>query len=56
VYLRQLLPGEPLELSYRLKATMPVKVAVPDAQVYLYYDPDQRAAGGATAMEVVDEA
>jgi uncharacterized protein YfaS (alpha-2-macroglobulin family) len=41
VYLRNLEPNKPLELSYRLRATMPVQVAVPGARVYEYYDPDR---------------
>ena len=44
-------PGQSLELRYRLRATMPVKVAVPDAQVYEYYDPSNRGSGGATRLE-----
>ena len=40
VYLRDLPPGRPLELGYRLRATMPVKVTAPGARVYEYYDPD----------------
>jgi len=56
VYLRQLQPGQSLELRYRLKATMPVKVAVPDAQVYEYYNPDNKAGGGATRLEAAIEA
>ncbi len=51
VYLRQLSPGEKLALRYRLRATMPVKVAVPDARVYEYYDPDKKASGGAVQLE-----
>jgi type II secretory pathway pseudopilin PulG len=43
VYLRQLEPGKPLELRYRLRAKMPVKVSVPPAQVYEYYDPAKSA-------------
>jgi hypothetical protein len=39
VYLRGLAPGQPLQLSYRLKATMPVQVSTPGARVYEYYDP-----------------
>ena len=54
VYLRELAPGQTLELRYRLKATMPVKVTVPDAQAYEYYDPDTRGTGGATRLEVVE--
>ncbi len=30
---------------------MPVKVTVPEAQVYEYYDPARRARGGATRLE-----
>ena len=40
VYLRQLSPDEPLVLHYRLRATMPVKITVPPARAYEYYDPD----------------
>lgn len=53
VYLRELKPGATLELNYRLKATMPVKVAVPDGQAYEYYNPDTRGRGGATRLEAV---
>ena len=42
VYLRQLSPDEPLVLHYRLQATMPVKVTVPPARAYEYYDPDKQ--------------
>jgi len=31
-------------LRYRLRATMPVKVTVPPARVYEYYDPAKSAA------------
>ncbi len=41
VYLRNLAPDKPLELSYRLRATMPVQTAAPGARVYEYYDPDR---------------
>jgi hypothetical protein len=41
VYLRDLRPGQPLELTYRLRAIMPVKVAAPGARAYEYYDPDK---------------
>ncbi len=40
VYLRQLKPGKPLRLQYRLRATMPVKVTAAGGRVYEYYDPD----------------
>jgi hypothetical protein len=45
VYLRTLLPDKSLTLRYGLKATMPVKVAVPAAQAYQYYDPSKRGIG-----------
>ena len=51
VYLRQLEPGQSLQLRYRLRATMPVQVTVPDAEVYEYYDPANRASGGGTQLE-----
>ncbi|MHC4405126.1 MAG: alpha-2-macroglobulin family protein, partial [Planctomycetota bacterium] len=56
VYLRQLDPGQTLDLRYRLRATMPVKVTVPDARAYEYYDPDKRSRGGATRLEATAEA
>ncbi len=40
VYLRQLEPGKPLTLRYRLRATMPVKVTVQPMRAYEYYNPD----------------
>jgi hypothetical protein len=43
VYLRSLEPGEPLQLVYHLRATMPVKIAAPPARAYEYYNPDCRA-------------
>jgi hypothetical protein len=42
VYLYGLKPGRRFELQYRLRAALPVKVAVPAAQVYEYYDPDKQ--------------
>jgi uncharacterized protein YfaS (alpha-2-macroglobulin family) len=56
LYLRALPPGQSLQLPYRLKATMPVKVAVPAAQVYEYYDPSSRGSGGAAQLEAVEPA
>ena len=38
VYLRELEPGKPLTLRYHLHATMPVKVTVPAARAFEYYD------------------
>ncbi len=51
LYLRRLEPGQSLELRYRLRAMMPVTVTVPDAEVYEYYDPANRARGGSTQLE-----
>src|SRR3954452_21032514 len=42
VYLRDLPPGRPLELTYHLRATMPVEVTAPGARAYEYYDPDRQ--------------
>lgn len=42
VYLRRMQPGQPLILRYGLTATMPVKITVPPAQAYEYYDPDRK--------------
>jgi uncharacterized protein YfaS (alpha-2-macroglobulin family) len=39
VYLRDLKPNARLTLRYRLKATMPVKLTVPSARAFEYYDP-----------------
>jgi uncharacterized protein YfaS (alpha-2-macroglobulin family) len=54
VYLRRLEPGESLELRYRLRATMPVKVVVPEAEAYEYYNPARRGKGRATRLEAVE--
>jgi uncharacterized protein YfaS (alpha-2-macroglobulin family) len=42
LYLRELEPGRPLTVAYRLTATLPVKVTVPPARAYEYYDPDRQ--------------
>ncbi len=42
IYLRELEPDVPLKLTYRLRAIMPVKVTVPPAKTYEYYNPDNR--------------
>jgi uncharacterized protein YfaS (alpha-2-macroglobulin family) len=52
VYLRGLEPGKPLTLRYGLKATMPVKVAVPAGRVYEYYDPAKQGRSGAARLTV----
>ena len=52
VYLRGLKPGLPLILNYTLTATMPVKIEVPPARVYEYYDPDTKGAGRPASFTV----
>ena len=54
VYLRDLPAGATLELRYRLRATMPVKVTAPPAEAYEYYDPDRRGRSQASRLEVVE--
>lgn len=53
VYLRQLAPGKELQLRYRLRATMPVKVTAPAAEAYHYYDPDTRVVGSTGELTVL---
>ena len=52
VYLRGLESGKPLILVYRLTATMPVKITVPPAQVYEYYDPDTKGSSQPASLRV----
>ena len=52
VYLRQLLPAEPLVLHYRLRATMPVKITTAPARAYEYYDPDKQVASAVAHLTV----
>jgi uncharacterized protein YfaS (alpha-2-macroglobulin family) len=53
IYLRQLPQGGKLELRYRLRATMPVKVTVPPAEAYQYYDPAQRGVSPPSQLEAL---
>jgi uncharacterized protein YfaS (alpha-2-macroglobulin family) len=41
-----------LKLRYRLRATMPVKVAVPPARVYEYYNRDRSGASRGSRFTV----
>jgi hypothetical protein len=43
LYLRSLPARGQVKITYRLRATMPVKVRVSAARVYEYYDPDRQA-------------
>ncbi len=42
VYVREILPKEPLTFSYKLKAKYPVKAKTPKSSAYEYYTPDIR--------------
>lgn len=52
VYLRGLAANERLELKYRLRAVLTVKVQAPGAKVYEYYDPDKMAISEPEALVV----
>jgi uncharacterized protein YfaS (alpha-2-macroglobulin family) len=52
VYLRDLKPGTPLTLRYQLRATMPVKLTVPPARIYEYYDPARQGSSPAVQLTV----
>ncbi len=52
VYLRGLEPSTPLTLEYRLTATMPVKITVPPASAYEYYNPDAKGSSQPTSLRV----
>jgi hypothetical protein len=53
VYLRDLAPGKGLELRYGLRADMPVRVTVPAARVYEYYDPDRQGFSRVARLTVI---
>ena len=47
------LPGRArLELTYRLRATMPLRAADGGSRVSLYYQPDQKASAASTMLVV----
>ena len=52
VYLRGLKTGQPMRLTYRLRATMPVKVSVPAARAYEYYNADRQGVSRPARMTV----
>jgi hypothetical protein len=52
VYLTGLAQDQPLQLTYRLRALMPVKVAAPGARVYEYYAPERQGHSPVTALTV----
>jgi hypothetical protein len=53
IYVRGLDPGVPLTLRYRLRAGMPVKLTVPPARVYEYYDPARQGSSPVARLTVV---
>jgi len=53
IYLRNLDPGAPMTMRYRLRAGMPVKLTVPPARVYEYYDPARQGSSPAARLTVV---
>jgi uncharacterized protein YfaS (alpha-2-macroglobulin family) len=56
VYLRDLKPGTPLTLRYRLRAAMPVKLNVPPARAYEYYDPARQGISPSARLTVAAKA
>ncbi len=52
IYLRGLAAGQSLTLTYRLRATMPVKVGVSPARVYEYYDVDKEGKSAPVRLTV----
>jgi hypothetical protein len=52
VYLRGLEPGKPLQLRYRLRASMPLRITAPAARAYQYYDPDKNGSSRTTPFTV----
>jgi uncharacterized protein YfaS (alpha-2-macroglobulin family) len=51
-YLRDLPPGAPVALRYHLRATMPVKLTVPAAHAYEYYDPARQGFSATARLTV----
>jgi uncharacterized protein YfaS (alpha-2-macroglobulin family) len=52
VYLDKLASHKPLELSYRLRARFPIRVATPASTVYRYYNPEIKATAKPAELEV----
>lgn len=53
VYLRALVPQQPLSITYRLRAILPVKVNSPPVVAYEYYAPDRKAQSSAQALTIL---
>ena len=54
VYVRDLGAGQSLELPYGLRATMPLKLSVPAARAYEYYNPDREGMSTVARLVVVE--
>ena len=52
IYLRGLEADKTLELVCQLRATLPVKVAVPPARAYEYYNPAKQGQSAAARLTV----
>jgi hypothetical protein len=52
LYVSALAPSGNLAMSYRLRATMPVKASDGGGEVHLYYEPQKRATAPASLVEV----
>ncbi len=55
LYLTQLAAAAVQEISYRVRATMPVKAADGGAVVYPYYQPTQKSSAASTVLEAVEQ-
>jgi hypothetical protein len=55
IYVRELAPNDPLAFSYRLRATMPVKITAPPARVYEYYDTDKQGRSKPTKLAITPD-
>jgi hypothetical protein len=54
LYLIELAPSATQRFTYQIVATMPVKAADGGAQVFPYYEPEQKSAAAATTLEVLN--
>lgn len=52
IYVDQILPGEELVITYKLRAKYPLKVQSPDSSASLYYDPSSKTTTKGEAIEV----
>jgi alpha-2-macroglobulin-like protein len=55
LYLTQLAAAQVERISFRVRATMPVKAADGGAVVYPYYQPDQKTTAASTTLEAIEQ-